>query len=112
VCLPNVERAIIEPAKIRDYLLSVEHQSGRRKAAVFLALGYEAAAWERLAEDLRMPHLPLDAEPRLVDEYGQRYEIRGTVHPSMDVPRRRLLAVDAVHSEVPVSKIHDQEVCG
>jgi hypothetical protein len=77
VRLPNTDRALIEPAKIRDYLLSEEHPDGRHKRAVFRALGYDAQEWERLADDLRTQHLPLDAVPRLEDEYGQRYEIRG-----------------------------------
>ena len=46
--LPNSERACIEPAKVRDYLLSVAHPVGRFKAVVFLALGYRAESWERL----------------------------------------------------------------
>lgn len=76
--LPNADRAIIEPAKIRDYLLSEQHPSGgRQKSVVFRALGYSADRWERLADDLRRQHLSLDATPKLKDEHGQRYEIRG-----------------------------------
>lgn len=75
--LPNANRAVIEPAKIRDCVLSKDHPNGRHKATVFESLGYEAAEWERLADDLRTQHLPLDASPGLNDEHGQRYEIRG-----------------------------------
>lgn len=75
--LPNIDRAIIEPAKIRDYLLLQDHPSGRHKAEVFRSLGYHTGTWEQLVEDLRTQHLLLDATPRLRDEYGQRYEIRG-----------------------------------
>ena len=38
--LPNASGAIIEPAKLRDYLLSPAHPVGRFKAPFFVALGY------------------------------------------------------------------------
>lgn len=37
--LPAAQLAIVEPAKIRDYLLSPEHPVGRYKASFFNALG-------------------------------------------------------------------------
>jgi hypothetical protein len=33
--LPNGDRALIEPEKVRDYLLSTTHPVGRFKAAYF-----------------------------------------------------------------------------
>lgn len=33
--LPNAEQAVVEPAKVRDYLLSSAHPVGRFKAVVF-----------------------------------------------------------------------------
>ena len=38
--LPNAENVVVEPAKLRDDLLSRPHYSGRFKAAFFEALGY------------------------------------------------------------------------
>jgi hypothetical protein len=37
---PDWEKAEIDPAKIRDYLLSLTHPVGRFKAPFFAALGY------------------------------------------------------------------------
>lgn len=37
--LPNADRAAIDAAKIRDYLLSEMHPVGRFKAAFFSTLG-------------------------------------------------------------------------
>jgi uncharacterized protein DUF6883 len=51
--LPAAERAVIAPAKIRDYLLSTSHPVGRFKAPFFASLGYTNANWRRLEEDLR-----------------------------------------------------------
>ena len=50
--LPNADHASIDPAKIRDYLLSGAHPVGRFKAAYFTALGYTQGQWERLRDDL------------------------------------------------------------
>ena len=50
--LPNSDRAIIDPAKVRDYLLSETHPVGRFKAAFFITLGYSTNRWELLRDDL------------------------------------------------------------
>ena len=42
--LPFAERAIVEPEKVREYLLSPTHPVGRFKAAFFHALGYSSPA--------------------------------------------------------------------
>jgi hypothetical protein len=50
--LPGSKDAVVEAAKVRDYLLSREHSVGRFKAAFFEALGYTVADWARLQRDL------------------------------------------------------------
>ncbi|QPN62018.1 DUF6883 domain-containing protein [Synechococcus sp. CBW1004] len=50
--LPHAEHAVVEQAKICDYLLSGVHPVGRFKARVFLALGYSSEGWSRLRDDL------------------------------------------------------------
>jgi hypothetical protein len=43
VRIPNADRAVVDPAKLRDYLLSTTHTVGRFKAAFFCGqLGYSA----------------------------------------------------------------------
>ncbi len=44
--LPNAEKAIIEPGKLQDYILSSAHPVGRFKAAFFQKLGYSVRNWE------------------------------------------------------------------
>ena len=39
--LPGAENAVVEPRKIRDYLLSPTHAVGRYKATFFAKLGYD-----------------------------------------------------------------------
>jgi hypothetical protein len=78
--LPARDRAQIEPSKVRDYLLSKAHPVGRFKAAFFEALGYSASDWPRLESDLRQLAMTGDATPGRLTEYGQHYEVRGTLN--------------------------------
>ena len=40
VRMPHADRAVVEDAKVRDYLLSPVHPIGRFKSVLFLALGF------------------------------------------------------------------------
>jgi len=71
------ETAVIEPAKLRDYLLSPDHPDGRSKARYLGLLGYTRERWEQLARDLRQQILPLDARPSGQSRWGVKYEILG-----------------------------------
>ena len=73
--IPNYEKAIIEPVKLQDYVLSDTHPIGRFKAAVFRQMGYTRRNWEQLTEDIRTQHLPLNAELGEKTKYGQKYII-------------------------------------
>jgi len=75
--LPAAERAVIAPAKIRDYLLSTSHPVGRFKALFFSSLGYTSANWRRLEEDLLSLAVSGDAELGKDSPYGQKYEVHG-----------------------------------
>ena len=71
--LPAAERAVIAPAKIRDYRLSTSHPVGRFKAPFFASLGYTIANWPRLEEDL----LAVSGDAELGKRsLRQKYEIR------------------------------------
>lgn len=77
--LPGVDRAVIDEAKIRDYLLSDAHPVGRFKAAFFIGLGYSIASWQGLAADLQRHAMNNQAVATEASEYGQKYEVRGTL---------------------------------
>ena len=77
--LPAIERAHIDPAKVRDYLLSDVHPVGRFKAVVFQALGYTAEEWEKLRDDLLALARKSEAVPRQSSIFGQKYEVSGTL---------------------------------
>ena len=65
--LPNGDRAVVNEGKLRDYLLSRSHPVGRFKADFFFRLGFQAEAWEALAERLARYG---EAEEATATEYG------------------------------------------
>ena len=74
--LPRGEHAIIDPQKLRDYVLSRMHPVGRFKAAFFASLGYEIDNWQDLDRALRTAASQAEAEPEERTTYGQKYRIR------------------------------------
>lgn len=76
VLLPNVERATIDPAKLRDYLLSATHPIGRFKARFFGALGFTPTRWDDLAAALRSQHLTQPVTQSTETVHGRKYIIR------------------------------------
>lgn len=71
--LPNAHRAFVDPRKVRDYLLSLEHREGRYKAAFFFNLGYSRRRWARLHSDLIELGQRADAMTGERTPYGQKY---------------------------------------
>ena len=76
VKLPNAERAIVDPVRVRDYLLSPVHPVGRAKARFFTALGFDQHTWVELQRAL-LAHAHGEAEPASGGAYGQKYSVRG-----------------------------------
>jgi hypothetical protein len=79
VRLPRAEVALIETAKVRDYLLAPEHPTGRFKAAFFVRLGYSLQRWELLAADLTRHAQANDASVGEANDFGQKFEVRGNL---------------------------------
>lgn len=77
--LPNSDRAVIDSAKLRHYLLSTSHPVGRFKARFFESLGYLADNWERLEADIRDLIAAAEARPSEKTEYGAKFEVQGTI---------------------------------
>jgi hypothetical protein len=77
--LPGVEKAVIESAKVRDYLLADDHLVGRHKSRFFRAFGYSAENWQVLEADLRALVEAGEAVLGKPSEYGQKYEVHGII---------------------------------
>ncbi len=74
--LPNSEKAFVDIAKLRDYSLNPEHESGGHKARVFraaLGLTLDDAEWLRI-ELLRIAREG-NATPGELVLFGQKYVI-------------------------------------
>jgi hypothetical protein len=71
--LPDAQRAVVEDAKVRDYLLAPEHPVGRFKARVFTAAGYHALHWQRLQDDLRLLARSIDVTLARRDAFGDHF---------------------------------------
>ncbi len=77
--LPGADRAVIEPEKVREYLLSSSHPVGRFKAAFFAALGFGPDRWSDLRDELLLAARSPDATPGQPSPFGQKYEVRATL---------------------------------
>ena len=84
--LPNAEHAIVDEAKVRDYLLSSEHPVGRFKARVFRAAGYDRDNWQRLRDDLIALATSVDVSPTTADEFGRRFVGTGALATPNGLP--------------------------
>jgi uncharacterized protein DUF6883 len=90
VPLPNPDRAVVEAAKVRDYLLSTEHPVGRFKAAVFASAGYDRDRWTVLQADLLETAL-LEPTVEAGTAFGQKFEVLAILRGA-----RRELAVTVI----------------
>ena len=77
--LPAADRALIQPEKLRDYLLSTEHPIGRFKAAFFARVGYSRQDWRQLQLDIWQIAQAGTAVERQGSTFGRKYEVNGTL---------------------------------
>ena len=68
--------AIVDPEKIRDYCLNLEHPRGKHKARVFQsALGITGADAGDLISLIKRRIQDIECETGEADAYGQRYTV-------------------------------------
>jgi hypothetical protein len=77
--LPNADRVIISPEKLRDYILSSEHPRGVHKARVFGAAGYDGDRWWVLSSDLKLLAASGEARELIGTRHGRKFEVRGSL---------------------------------
>ena len=75
--LPNADLAIVEEAKICDYLLSSSHPVGTAKAEFFGDFGFTAENWAVFAVALRQHGLENEVARSRETGFGPRYEVDG-----------------------------------
>ena len=85
--IPGAERAILDAAKVQDYLLSPEHRVGSAKARFFSQLGFDRRNWTVLQDEL-YGFVKQEAQLGGVTQFGQKYVVPGTIQgPSGRVAR-------------------------
>ena len=85
--LPSAERAVVDEAKVRGYLLAAKHPVSRFKAAFFRTLGYSPADWLHLQQSLVAHALTAEAMPESASAYGQKFRIRAMLQGPGGDPR-------------------------
>jgi hypothetical protein len=75
--LPNAECAVVDEAKIVDYLLNPAHRYGASKARFFSRFGFQREAWQQLAVALREHACQNDVKSMKETGFGPRYEVEG-----------------------------------
>jgi hypothetical protein len=75
--MPHANLAIVEQAKIVDYLLNPTHRYGASKARFFGQFGFRSAAWEMLAVALREHGQQNEVTKLKQTGFGPRYEVEG-----------------------------------
>ncbi len=73
--LPNAENAIIEVAKLRDYLLDIDHIDGGPKANLLLSMGFQRGQWQELEDAIRATHVLCEVVEEVETDYGMRYDV-------------------------------------
>ncbi|MCA9737907.1 MAG: hypothetical protein KC645_09825, partial [Gemmatimonadetes bacterium] len=75
--LPNASSAYVAEAKLRAYLLSEEHPTGRAKAAFFNRLGFRRESPIELRAALIAVGEAGELVARILTRYGMKYVIDG-----------------------------------
>src|ERR1700675_2850181 len=80
--IPGAERAVGNPAKVRDYRLSPEHRVGSAKARFFAQLGFEQRNWTVLQHELQGVAMQ-EAQVGDATRFGQKYVVAATIQGPM-----------------------------
>jgi hypothetical protein len=90
--MPNAAEAVVTDDKLKSYLMSVEHPSGREKAAFFTTLGFG----ETTLEDLKQALLTIGRSGKLLAAIDTRFGSKYVVDGYMTGPAQRSAGVRTV----------------
>ena len=86
--MPNADLAEVPEAKVRTYLLSADHPTGRTKAAFFQGLGFNIEAPEELQAALLTVGLTGSVSAASETDYGWKYVVHGHITGPFGVSAR------------------------
>lgn len=81
--LPNADKAMVESAKLTEYLLSLAHRDGMGKAKFFMLFGFTRAKPDELESSLLKHGLTQPVVEVKTTEHGVKYVLECAV-PSPD----------------------------
>lgn len=73
--LPHAARALVEDAKVRDYLLNPDNAQNGGKAALFAQFGFERGAWTALQHALARHPMENPVLLSMVSQHGTKYVV-------------------------------------
>ena len=77
--LPQIEYAFVDERKVRDYLLAVNHPSGKGKARFFNSLGFQQNLASELQNALLGHAANNDIKSVMETQFGSKYVIEGSL---------------------------------
>lgn len=80
--LPNAERAVVDLAKITDYLLNASHPDNGGKARFFSGLGFKRVEPGALAEALCVVAVSGDVVANSESPHGRKFVVDGAIQSS------------------------------
>ena len=86
--LPNANRAIVERAKVVDYLLNAAHPDNGGKAQFFEQLGFQRTQWEALAEAFQTMARLAEVVTSEESPHGRKYVMVGQMQTPVGKPTR------------------------
>ena len=77
--LPNAHLALIEQAKLCDYLLNAAHPDNGGEATFFQSLGFGRENWQALVAALRKLAGTADVSKSMESAHGRKYVVDGRI---------------------------------
>jgi len=98
------DAALVERAKVVDYLLNAAHRYGASKARFFAQFGFRVGAWEDLALVLREHGRQNEVVRVKQTGFGPRYEVEGEL-TAPDGRRPRICTVWQLDEGQPAPRL-------
>ena len=84
--LPNAENAVVERAKVTDYLLDSNHPDNGGKAEFFLQFGFRRIDWQALASAFLKLARTAEVSRMSNSTHGQKYVVAGRIETPVGRP--------------------------
>ncbi len=75
--MPDWSRAIVPLTKLKKYLLSESHETGKSKANFFMSYGFHSAHADELGREIKNVAERYPVKYEIKSEYGTKYVIDG-----------------------------------